>query len=157
MRQPGSPGIWGFRVAGSCVPKDASINSKARICLAVSLRTALILLGRIASQKACGSAGNSSLCSYFGGKSISETRCGTLIGRKIKTVKTDLFQPHRLYQSWRAVVARRCFFSSLMSIKDAAVSRADLRLQVEFPLFSLATARRRNIIRILQPLWVEAV
>jgi hypothetical protein len=29
----------------------------------------------------------------------------TLIG---KTVKTDLFQPHRLYQSWRAVVARRC-------------------------------------------------
>jgi acyl dehydratase len=47
----------------------------------------------------------------------------TLIGRKIKTVKTDLFQPHRLYHSWRAVVARRSFFSSLISIKDAAVSR----------------------------------
>jgi hypothetical protein len=65
----------------------------------------LSMIGRIASQKACGSAENSSLCSYFGAKSISETRCGTLIGWKIKTVKTDLFQPHRLYQSWRAVAA----------------------------------------------------
>ena len=67
----------------------------------------------------------------------------TLIGRKIETVKTYLFQPHKLYQSWRAVVARRCCFSSL--IKDAAVLGLILGLQADFPLFSLTTAADRPV------------